>query len=376
VYAVAHRTPGLAERFLLVDDDVFFTAPTEPSAWFPEVFAVFAVSRSPHPVEPPGVIVVPHLRLPEPVYPLAAREGPVLAAARARGVALPERKWQGYSHQPQPLRVSFVRAFERAYPGYNAFVESHVERYETTSEEMGMIYYEFFHEFFRRSDALPAESVGKRGAGAEGARAGGELPRVDPSPRSPPAGGADSGPTRGVSGGARIVNRPFYARPCFFWHFLNQAFPSIPFNTALFRVAGAACGAGWISGGGFAYANFQDEFSVDPDVYAREARQFRRLMRRMFPETPWFEAGEGAPSGPDGSGPDGSGPYDEGCGDFCLEALADSVAETLWALALTALAGGGSVWTATVAARASLRTWADVAARLRRRRRRLKPHPV
>ena len=32
------------------------------------------------------------------------------------------------------------------YPGYNSFVESHISRFHTTSEEMIMIYYQFAFE--------------------------------------------------------------------------------------------------------------------------------------------------------------------------------------------------------------------------------------
>jgi len=87
-YAVAPRVPSLSERFLLVDDDVFLTAPAQPSDFFDELGRpIVHTAHRPQPIYPPQY----HVTIP----PRPDQDWPVT-------------KWAKYDHRVRPLRRSWI----------------------------------------------------------------------------------------------------------------------------------------------------------------------------------------------------------------------------------------------------------------------------
>jgi len=137
VYAVSHLIPGLAEKYILLDDDVIPYRDTRPSYFFQ---LDKPVVREEH--EPAGVYSRCFWKGAAPgssgCYAKESEKAQVPANA-------PKRSWQKATHQPMPLTKSLIRRFDKAYPGYLDFVRSHKHRFAWTSEELGMIYYEYWH---------------------------------------------------------------------------------------------------------------------------------------------------------------------------------------------------------------------------------------
>ena len=69
---------------------------------------------------------------------------------------------------------------------------------------------------------------------------------------------------------------------CAFYKFWHRVFPYYGFHFALFHLLHAACGK-------FVTFNFQDEHSLELDVYQRQVAQFHGFMGSMYPEMPPFE---------------------------------------------------------------------------------------
>ncbi len=101
-----HHIPGLAERFLYLNDDVFFGAPVDPALWFsPDGVAVFHEEGS-----------VPGHDAPQPLASalvnasLLSRQWLSARDATYRHVA------QVFAHSPRPFLKSTLHELERAAP--------------------------------------------------------------------------------------------------------------------------------------------------------------------------------------------------------------------------------------------------------------------
>ncbi|KAJ3424326.1 hypothetical protein M0813_09268 [Anaeramoeba flamelloides] len=120
VFAVAHRIPDLSNKFILIDDDVFFNRPLSPDYFFTEN----------------GLPAVYEARIPMLVYP----------DNEYKDFDFPEMKWAKCSHKAKPMRKDLIKKFNELYLGYSEHVQSHKYRYKGLSEELSMIYYEFLNQ--------------------------------------------------------------------------------------------------------------------------------------------------------------------------------------------------------------------------------------
>jgi hypothetical protein len=123
---VIPRIPGLAEHFIVADDDIFLTAPSKPSHWFT------ADGR-------------PIVRTTYKQQPIYSKE--YVGIDRKLILKHPEwptMKWSKYTHQIRPLRRSWIREFEAKHPGFHEWVQSHQSGYYGggVSEEMDQIWWE------------------------------------------------------------------------------------------------------------------------------------------------------------------------------------------------------------------------------------------
>ncbi|KAJ3435871.1 hypothetical protein M0812_17911 [Anaeramoeba flamelloides] len=120
VFSVIHKVANLTNKFILIDDDVFFNQPLNRDYFF-----------SKH-----GRIKFYHGNIRMKIY----EEDDFV------GYNIPVYKYQDYSHLPKPMRRDFIQAFHKMYPGYAWLVQSHKMRFKELSEEMSMIYYDFFDQ--------------------------------------------------------------------------------------------------------------------------------------------------------------------------------------------------------------------------------------
>ncbi|KAJ6237496.1 hypothetical protein M0813_27057 [Anaeramoeba flamelloides] len=118
VFSVLHKVPGLSNKFILIDDDVFINQPLTPDYFFTDE------------------------GLPR-VFQKRKRKRTYLVK-EYKGKGFPEWKYAKYSHLPKPLRRDFIVTFHERYPGYSELVQSHKIRYKKLTEEITMIFYEFF----------------------------------------------------------------------------------------------------------------------------------------------------------------------------------------------------------------------------------------
>ncbi|KAJ3426161.1 hypothetical protein M0812_28611 [Anaeramoeba flamelloides] len=119
IYSVAHKIPGLTNKFVLLDDDFFMNNPITPDHFFTT----------------DGLPKIYHKRRRMPVYP----EGDF------PDEPFPKYKYARWSHVPKPMRRDYIIKFHEKYPTFAEHVQSHRRRYKFLNEEVSMIYYEFFY---------------------------------------------------------------------------------------------------------------------------------------------------------------------------------------------------------------------------------------
>ncbi|KAJ6240508.1 hypothetical protein M0813_24221 [Anaeramoeba flamelloides] len=124
VYSIAHKIPGLSNKFVLIDDDFFFNQPV-PEDYF------FTSNNLPKVYQP---------RRHQRTY---QRVDDLLDLARER--EFPLWKYARYSHIPKSNRRDFILKFEEKYPSFLEFVQSHKVRHRHLAEDLSMIYFEFYY---------------------------------------------------------------------------------------------------------------------------------------------------------------------------------------------------------------------------------------
>ncbi|KAJ3429123.1 hypothetical protein M0812_24463 [Anaeramoeba flamelloides] len=120
IFAGVHKIQGLSNKFILIDDDVFFNQPLTQDYFFTKD------SR----------LKVTEVRIPVKIY----------KDDEFKEFNYPEYRWAKCSHRPKPMRKDLIVKFHEAYPGYAELVQSHLRRYKDLSEEFSLIYYEFFNQ--------------------------------------------------------------------------------------------------------------------------------------------------------------------------------------------------------------------------------------
>ena len=120
VYAICHKIPNLCNKFIYLDDDMFFCGPVEPEYFFDGDYPIVREKY-------------------EPVKVYSSKSAP-------NSIIYPKYKWAWVSHRPMPMTRQLIQLFETYYPDYLSFVQSHIERYCGPSEEIFMIYYYFLYE--------------------------------------------------------------------------------------------------------------------------------------------------------------------------------------------------------------------------------------
>ncbi|KAJ3427085.1 hypothetical protein M0812_26664 [Anaeramoeba flamelloides] len=125
VYSVAHKIPGLSNKFVLIDDDFFFNQPV-PEDYF------FTAN---------GLPKVYHKRKFQQTY---KDDDEALPIAKERGYPL--WKYARFSHIPKSNRRDFILKFEEKYPTFLEFVQSHRVRHNRLAEDLSMIYFEFYYQ--------------------------------------------------------------------------------------------------------------------------------------------------------------------------------------------------------------------------------------
>ncbi|KAJ3426244.1 hypothetical protein M0812_28696 [Anaeramoeba flamelloides] len=121
VFSVLHKIEGLGNKFILIDDDVFINQLLTPDYFFtkegcPRVFQ-------------------PHIK--SNIYE---------DDQEFTDIKRPQYKYARFSHLPKPMRKDLIIKFHEEYPDYAKLVQSHLKRYKKLSEEISMIYYEYFFE--------------------------------------------------------------------------------------------------------------------------------------------------------------------------------------------------------------------------------------
>ncbi|KAJ3442515.1 hypothetical protein M0812_12252 [Anaeramoeba flamelloides] len=124
-YSIAHRIPGLSNKYILMDDDFFFNQPVKEDYFFtknglPICYDTRKLQRT-------------YWRT-HGLYPLAKERG------------FPLWKYARYTHRPIVNRRDFILKFEEQYPSFLEFVQSHKARYKHLAEDVSMIYYEFYYQ--------------------------------------------------------------------------------------------------------------------------------------------------------------------------------------------------------------------------------------
>merc|ERR1719162_373592 len=105
--AVMHKTPGLSERFVALDDDMLLIKPASPSDFF--------TSKG----QP--LITMTHAQVETPVYEHTP-QGPDMPPT------LVPTRMSAFHHMPYANLVSFAWRLENSYPEWFAFVRSHRKR--------------------------------------------------------------------------------------------------------------------------------------------------------------------------------------------------------------------------------------------------------
>ncbi|KAJ6228467.1 hypothetical protein M0813_08818 [Anaeramoeba flamelloides] len=138
VYSIAHKIPGLSNKFILLDDDFFFNQPITRDYMF----------------TPKGVPKVYQKRKKKMTY---YKDDPLYGLIKKK--KYPRYKYARYSHIPKPLRRDFILKFDEHYPGYAELVQSHLKRYTRLTEDYSMIYFEFFYKkrWIKRLDQVHAK---------------------------------------------------------------------------------------------------------------------------------------------------------------------------------------------------------------------------
>lgn len=119
VYSIVDKIPNLNEKFILLDDDFFCNGYVSPDYFFSsEGRPLVRIEYKRRPVYHENI------KLPYNLY-------------------RPLYKYNTHSHRPMPFTKTIIKLFRNQYPEYNQFVESHITRFYSLSENMPMIYYEF-----------------------------------------------------------------------------------------------------------------------------------------------------------------------------------------------------------------------------------------
>ncbi|KAJ3426245.1 hypothetical protein M0812_28697 [Anaeramoeba flamelloides] len=121
VFSALHKVEGLADKFILIDDDVFINQPLTPDYFFTE-------EGFPR------------------VYQTHKKMQIYQDDREFTDIKRPKYKYTRFSHLPKPMRKDLIIKFHAEYPDYAKLVQSHKKRYKKLSEEFSMIYYEYFFE--------------------------------------------------------------------------------------------------------------------------------------------------------------------------------------------------------------------------------------
>ncbi|KAJ3452984.1 hypothetical protein M0812_04765 [Anaeramoeba flamelloides] len=125
VYSVAHKIPGLSNKFILIDDDFFFNQQASEDYFFTTN----------------GLPIVYQDRVFQRTY---CRDDSLLPVAKEKG--FPLWKYSRYTHRPKPNRRDFILKFEEQYPNFLEFVQSHRVRHKHLAEDLSVIYFEFYYQ--------------------------------------------------------------------------------------------------------------------------------------------------------------------------------------------------------------------------------------
>ncbi|KAJ6247982.1 hypothetical protein M0813_18080 [Anaeramoeba flamelloides] len=120
VFSVMHGIKGLANKFILMDDNVFFNQPLKKEYFFTKDHLLRVFER--------------HNRM------------NIYQNRNFKDIHYPEYKYAAYSYLPKPMRRDFINKFHEYYQGYTEFVQSHNSRYRGIIEDFAMVYYEYFYE--------------------------------------------------------------------------------------------------------------------------------------------------------------------------------------------------------------------------------------
>ena len=121
VHAVLHKIPELSEHFIVMDDDIFFNNFVSPSYFF-DISTTKPIVRF--------------------------KREPCRIYDEDMSGNFPIYKYKNVERQPLPFKKEYIRLFNKRYPEYSKFVQSHQYRYHnkmdgSTAENIFLIYYEF-----------------------------------------------------------------------------------------------------------------------------------------------------------------------------------------------------------------------------------------
>ena len=121
VHAVVHKIPGLSEHFVVMDDDIFFNNYVSPSYFF-DILTTKPIIRF-------------------------KRERCRIYDEDMSG-NFPVYKYKNIEHQPLPFKKGYIELFNKKYPEYSRFVQSHRYRYHnkqegSTAENIFLAYFDF-----------------------------------------------------------------------------------------------------------------------------------------------------------------------------------------------------------------------------------------
>ena len=241
--SVTHRIRGLSNLYIASDDDVFLARDLAPSYFFRK-----RVRSCTTGVCSEWVPICKEIKH-NPPYTLY--DGNPTPPAN---VKYPPRKWQMFSHTPSPLRRDLFFAFEKEFPGWLDYVQSHNKtRFGETHPQWGLIEDVNMAFYQWMSERSPPQVIDGYAAG--------EMRQHQWSINKHDVPAADLAEQLDV-----FAKRIEAARA---------------------RGHGQA-GIDWADDDEFATFNMNDEYSSNDDLRAAQLLQVRNFWERLYPK-PWFE---------------------------------------------------------------------------------------
>lgn len=140
VHAICHKIEGLAEHFIIFDDDIFLKNNVDISYFFNQ--SGLPIVRQPY----------KKTRI-----ALELWEKAFFSSGLKNNIKkFPEYKFASHSHRPKPMSIGLIDMFNKEYPGVSELIQSHVYRTYGLEFMTDMIYYEFLYNLglidYRQND--------------------------------------------------------------------------------------------------------------------------------------------------------------------------------------------------------------------------------